>query len=127
MGAFSIFLSILLLLSAYKVASTEIEVSKKSIIILIVAYIVNNILYVLNIIRLIKKGYFISEKKYGKQIGVALAASAFGLFIGKRMFNNMSQDKVMLMLVAMLIFLGFFFSWGTTLLLKYYYIKTLEK
>ena len=127
MGSYIAFFSMSLLLCAYKIASTVIEVSKEYVVILIVAYIANIIIYMLNLKRLIKKGYFITKKNDISQLGVSIVAGVFGLGIGKTMFNNIGQDKVVEILVILLIFMGFFFSYGVSHFLKYYYLKTIEK
>lgn len=123
LGIFSVFISISFLIAAYKIAVTETSVSFIYVFILILAYILSNIMGIVNTLRLIERGYFLTQRKMENPMGIIFAAGLLGLGIGRTLLGNTSQDIVVTVLVVGLIFLGFLFSMGSHNLLKYYLAK----
>ncbi|WP_291300777.1 hypothetical protein [Desulfosporosinus sp. BICA1-9] len=90
------------------------------------AYLMINIVSILNTLRLIKRGYFKVKRKMENPMGIIFAAGILGLGIGRLLIGKVSQDLVVALLVIGLMFFGFLFSIGTHNILKYYYAKKFQ-
>ena len=123
LGIFSGFISLSYMLAAYKVASSAMNVSSFYIIITLIVYLLTNIVSILNVTRLIKKGYYNVQRKTENPMGIIFAMSILGLGAGRAMVGNVNQDVAVTILVTCLIFMGFLHSIGTHNILKYYLAK----
>ena len=128
LGMFSFFISISFMVAAYKFASsTDILVHWVDVAVIIALFIFINVLNILNVLRLIKKGYYQQKDKTENPMGLIFAMSILGLGIGKTMVGRLNQDVVVSILVSLMLFMSFLYSIGIHNLLKCYYIRAKHK
>lgn len=126
MGCTALVLSIVCTLAAYKILSTIIEVSATVIVVVIVLYIIGALLNALNVLRLIKKGYYHKKQKKGS-MALAVLFGVLGLGITKVMGRGLEQDKVVYIMASCLMFFAFIGMIGTQNILKYILIRRFDK
>lgn len=127
LGTFSFFIAVTFLVAAYKFASTTSKVQSLYVILVFVLFIVVNVLNILNVLRLISKGYYQQKGKAENPMGLILAMAILGLSIGKTMVGRANQDVVVAILISIMLFMSFLYSIGMHNLLKYYYIRAMQR
>ena len=123
LGGFSLIISLLFIIASYKFALLIYKVPMFYMLLIIILYIIANIINILNVQRLIKRGYYEKDSKNKKPTALFIAMSVFGLSMGN-MLNNARQEVVIAILVSLLLFMAFIFTTGTHNFLKYYYVRT---
>lgn len=123
---FSTFISLSLLIAAYKIASSELQVPIKLVVLIFLIYIIIILSGMLYTLRLIENGYFVVERKSENPMGVIVTSGFLGLGLGRILMFKTSEDTAVLVLILGIIFLGFLFSIGTHNYIKYYFIKKLK-
>ncbi|MHB1395123.1 MAG: hypothetical protein ACYCYE_19145 [Clostridia bacterium] len=123
LGNFSVFISLSYILAAYKVAASAVDVPMVYIFVTLIAYVLTNVVSIINIIRLLNRGYYNLPHKAENPMGIIFAMSILGLGIGRVMVGKVSQDIAVTILVTCLMFMGFLHAIGTHNLLKYYFAK----
>ena len=126
LGCNSLILSMTCLLAIYKILSTIIEVSTMAIIGVIVFYIIGLIINNLNVLRLIKKGYYHKNSNSGSAV-LIFPFAIFGLGIGKAMIGNIGQNGAVILIAFCLMFFAVVCMVGTHNLLKYMLIQKFDK
>ena len=124
---FSIFVSTSFLIAAYKLAIVEMNVPVNYVILTIIVYIATNVGGILNTLRLVKKGYFRTQRKMENPMGIIFAMGLLGLGVGRLLLGKINQDTAVTILIIGLIFLGFLFSIGSHNILKYFLANRLQK
>ncbi len=123
LGTYSFFISTSFLVAAYKIVSTIMEVPVLYVTTILSTYILVNVLNVINVKRLIKKGYYLEQGRTENPLGIIFAMAILGLGIGKALIGNVSQDGVVFILAGCMLFFSFLYTIGTHNLLKFYYLK----
>lgn len=125
-GLYSSFISISFMTLAYKFASMIMSVKLIYIIGVVFFYILANMFNIFNVIRLIKKDYYKNQGKTENPHSIIFPMAILGLCIGKSLYL-IGQDKVVLIIVACMLFMAFIFSIGIHNLLRYYYMKAMDE
>lgn len=126
LGLVSFFISISFMILAFNFASTIMTVKLIYIIGVAFFYILANTFYILNVLRLIKKDYYQKQGKTESPYSIIFPMAILGLGIGKSLYS-VSQEKIVLIIVACMLFMAFLFSIGIHNLLRYYYIKIFDE
>lgn len=122
LSAVSLLISFLFMIAAYKYALLAYDVTMFQIFIIVVLYVSTNVINIMNVLRLINKGYYKKKGKNENPLALIIAMSVLGLSMGRMLYNS-NQETVITILVSLLLFMSFLFTTGTHNFLKYYLIK----
>ncbi|MBM7615107.1 hypothetical protein [Alkaliphilus hydrothermalis] len=127
-GVIFLIFSITLFLAAYKFFSWIGVMTIERTLFLVVLYIFSVLVSNYINLKLICNGYYTSVTNYSfKSIGIITIGSGLGIIIAKSMIGKVDSNKqVVFILGTLLILLGCIMSFGTHLLMKYYFITKLK-
>ncbi|SHJ80229.1 hypothetical protein SAMN02745751_03412 [Dethiosulfatibacter aminovorans DSM 17477] len=124
MGMISVFTSITALIATFEMLNLLIDVNYSLIIIVVLIYLGLLGVNIWNIIRLVKKGYFLDPQKSSRtNYGLILGTSVLGIGVARAFFGGVGNDKAIMIIVSVLVFFVLVFLSGTHNFLKYYYIR----
>ena len=123
LGVASVFMCISFLLMAYNLISKLTDIPYQYTIIMMILYFTLILGSILNVVRLIKKGYYLKSHKTNKFAnfsGVAMYAPA--LIFSRILAARAEQDTIILVLVTMCLILGLMISSRIHNLIKYFFM-----
>ncbi|GMA98841.1 hypothetical protein [Pelosinus sp. IPA-1] len=126
MGCNALVASSSCMLASYMLLTTIIEVNTLAVVSVVALYIIGLLLNVLNVLRLIRKGYYSKNSKKGS-VALILPFSLLGLGIGKAMVGKVGNNGAVILLASCLMIFAFGGMMGTQNILKYALIQRYGK
>lgn len=119
-GVYFMMVSIVFLITSYKIFSLNRKIQATEILFVLLIYILLIIVYNILMIRNISKKEY-SRKK--NNMVYIFSASIFGMVIGKSMFGNVANNQAIIIVGSLLLLLALIFGFGTKMIVIYYLAK----